>query len=492
MSAIEFRRIRKQFDNVAALDEVSFSLAGAGVHGLLGENGAGKTTIMNILYGLLRPDGGEILLGGQPADFRSPRDAIDAGVGMVHQHFMLAGAMTVLDNVLLGDRRQGRVLNRKAAAAKLEELAGRLNLHVDPAARIDELSVGQQQRVEILKALYRDINVLILDEPTAVLTPLETDELLAAMSRLRDEGKSVIFISHKLGEVLRICDDITILRRGRLAWQGRTADATPADLAREMVGQDIPEPSPHSIKYQISNIKYPLVLDHVSAPGLTDITFTLGSEILGIAGVDGNGQQELAETVVGLRAATAGRILLDNVDVTQLVFFSRTRLGIAHIPNDRKREGLVGSMSIAENIALKHHRQLPFSRRGVMSWRNTRELAASLVSRFDVRCASLDMPVASLSGGNQQKLVLARELAVVEPKLIVAMNPTRGLDIAATHFVHEQLRLAGCAVLLISSELEELMRLSNRIAVLYRGRLTMTNFPNTDTAEIGQFMAGIA
>jgi simple sugar transport system ATP-binding protein len=496
-SAVELLDIRKQFGSVQALDRVSMTLRPGRVHGLLGENGAGKSTLMNILYGLLRPDSGRVLLSGKPTTIRSPHAALGAGIGMVHQHFMLAGAMTVLDNVLLGDRRAPQWLDRSAAAARLRQLSQRLGLTVDPFARISELSVGQQQRVEILKALFRDVKVLILDEPTAVLTPSETQQLFAAVDRLRGEGRSIVFISHKLAEVLQICDDLTILRRGRVVFDGPAAGVSAEELSRHMVGRDI-EPIRRAAPVPEARGGGPACLSvhSLTAPPLHDASFDLHpGEILGVAGVDGNGQQELAESIAGLRPIRSGRILLSGADITRASSADRFRLGLAHIPNDRKREGLVGSMSIAENIALKRHANRPFAHPlGILSWRSIRRTARDLVARYDVRTPSIHAPAATLSGGNQQKLILARELALSEPRLILAMNPVRGLDIAATHFVYEQLlavRARGGAVLLISSELDELLALCDRIGVLYNGRFSMSDFPRDGAAErIGHMMTG--
>jgi simple sugar transport system ATP-binding protein len=412
---------------------------------------------------------------------------------MVHQHFMLAGGMSVLDNVLLGDRRQGQWLDRRSAARALVELSRRLDLEVDPQAPVGGLSVGQQQRVEILKALYRDARVLILDEPTAVLTPQESEQLLAAMRRLRDDGRSVAFISHKLGEVLRACDDVVVMRRGRVEWSGAALGVTPEDLARLMVGRDVAEVRADETTGAATT---PVIrLDGVSAPGIIDVELSAGAEVLGIAGVDGNGQQELAEVLVGLRRVTSGRVWLGDRDITHLDLPRRTRLGIAHVPDDRRREGLVPSMTVAENVALKQHARPPFSRgAGIMSWTRTRAVARDLARSFDVRTSSIDVPAGTLSGGNQQKVLLARELALVRPRVVVAMNPARGLDVAATNFVYERLlgcRREGCAVILISSDLDELLRLGDRITVLYRGRLTMTDFPRAGVEEIGRLMAGV-
>jgi simple sugar transport system ATP-binding protein len=497
-AAVELQSIRKQFGSLLALDGVSLTLRPGRVHGLLGENGAGKSTLMNVLYGLLRPDAGAILLRGNPRQIRSPQAALAAGIGMVHQHFMLAGAMSVLDNVLLGDRRAGQWLDRPAAAAKLAELSRRLGLPVDVRARIADLSVGQQQRVEILKALYRDVSVLILDEPTAVLTPIETEQLFAAVDHLRVEGRSVVFISHKLSEVLRICDDLTILRRGCVVFDGPAAGVSAQELSRHMVGRDVvPVRLDRSMSAPIANDAPALAIESLTAPPLHDVTLDVrNGEILGVAGVDGNGQQELAECIAGLRPVRRGRVLLAGADVTPLPPRQRFRLGLAHVPNDRKAEGLVGSMSIAENLALKGHAARPFSRAGLLAWASIRRTARDLVARFDVRTPSIHTPVASLSGGNQQKVILARELAITQPSVVLAMNPVRGLDVAATNFVYERLlevRSRGGAVLLISSELDELLALCDRIGVLYNGRFTMSDFPRDGAAEqIGRLMTGAA
>jgi simple sugar transport system ATP-binding protein len=376
----------------------------------------------------------------------------------------------------------------------LEKLANDLNLGVDLSARVEELSVGQQQRVEILKALWRDVSLLILDEPTAVLTPQETEQLFSAVRRLRSRGKSIVFISHKLREVLSICDRLTVLRGGHVVWEGAGNDATEGQLASIMVGEDF-SPIEKSTARAASVDAAILRLLNISAPGLNSISFDLHNEILGIAGVDGNGQQELAEAIVGLRPLEQGQIFLADLDIYYLAARQRFQLGLAHIPNDRKREGLIGSMGIPQNLMLKQHFSPPFSNRGIMHWRQVRESATRLAQDFDIRTSSPDTPISTLSGGNQQKVVLARELGLSQPKIIIAMNPTRGLDVAATRFVHEQLlahRLRGAAILLISSELDEILQLGDRIAVLYRGRLTMSDFPRQGVEKIGRMMAGVS
>jgi ABC-type uncharacterized transport system ATPase subunit len=494
MPSIELQHIVKNFASVRALGDVSLTIAPGTVHGVLGENGAGKTTLMNILYGMVSRDGGEIRLDGRAVEINSPRDAIGQGIGMVHQHFMLAGAMSVIDNVLLGDRREKSILDRGAAANRLQEFAQNLHLEIDPRARVEELSVGRQQRVEILKALWRDVSVLILDEPTAVLTPQETEQLFVAVRQLRSQGKSIVFISHKLREVLSICDRLSVLRAGRVVWEGASKDASEEKLASIMVGEDFSAAAPKSRAGAASAEPAILRLNKTCAAGIDSVSLDLRNEILGIAGVDGNGQQELAEAIVGLRTLQDGQIHLANQDISHLDARQRFMLGLAHIPNDRKREGLIGSMAIGENLILKQHDSPPFSQHGIMQWRRVRESAAALAEQFDIRTASLDTAISTLSGGNQQKVVLARELGLSEPKVIIAMNPTRGLDVAATRFVHEELlahRLRGAGIVLISSELDEILQLSDRIGVLYRGRLTMSDFQREGVERIGRLMAGL-
>jgi simple sugar transport system ATP-binding protein len=510
---LEMAGVGKRFGDLVALDGVSLKIRPASVHGVLGENGAGKSTLMNVAYGLIRPDTGRLSVCGREVRFRSPRDAIASGVGMVHQHFMLAGAMTVLDNVLLGDRRVGRVLKRREAAERLVALGAGLGLAVEPGRRVEELSVGEQQRVEILKALWREVRVLILDEPTAVLTPGEVEQLFGAVERLRAEGRGVVFISHKLGEVRRICDEVTVLRRGRVVWEGDARRVSAEELAREMVGREVgrvtreaavgegiaagseERSAQRNLREELPSAPRALALEGVSVEGLDEVWLGVAAgEIVGIAGVDGNGQQQLAEAVVGLRRPSAGKVWLAGKDVSAVGLEARVALGVAHVPNDRKSEGLVTTMSVAENVVLKAYGRRPFALGGVMSWRRVRGVARELAGRFDVRATSVEVPVGTLSGGNQQKVVLARELAMREPKLIVAMNPVRGLDVAATNFVYERLleaRAKGAGVLLISSELDELLALCDRIGVLLGGRLTMTQFPRVGREEIGRLMAGV-
>ena len=504
MPLVSLLNITKHFVATTALDSVSVHLSPARVHGLLGENGAGKTTLMNILYGLLRPDSGQIRLDGQAAQIHSPRDAIAAGIGMVHQHFMLAQSMSVLDNVLLGDRRQGQILRRPAAARRLRDLADSISLSIDPNARIDKLSVGTQQRVEILKALFRDVSLLILDEPTAVLTPAETAQLFVAVDRLRSAGKTVVFISHKLAEVKRICDDLTVLRRGRVVWEGPAPTISERELAQHMVGREVqPVALDRSrtegdttlyIKGRVPVTVPMLQLHDISAGKLRGVNLEIpAGQIVGVAGVDGNGQEELAQLAVGLLRPDRGQILIAGRDVTRLPMARGHRPDVAHIPTDRKSQGLVLSMSIAENLALKVHTLRTFSHFDLLSWKALESAAQKLMSDFDIRASSPRTPVAMLSGGNQQKVILARELGLGGASLIVAVNPTRGLDVAASQFVYRQLlarRAAGCAVLLINSELDDLLSVCDRIAVLYNGSLQMSDFPAQGIQQIGRMMVG--
>jgi simple sugar transport system ATP-binding protein len=396
---------------------------------------------------------------------------------------MLAGPMTVIDNVVLGDRRQAWILHRRRAEQRLRELGQELGLGVDPRERIENLSVGQQQRVEILKALFRDVKLLILDEPTAVLTPQQTAQLFVAVERLRDAGKTIVFISHKLAEVKRV-------------WEGPAASVSAAELSLQMVGHEV---EPVGLSRQADAPPPPrdagtLSLQNVCAGMLRDVNLEVHSgEIVGIAGVDGNGQQDLAEVVVGLRAIRAGRQEIAGTDVTALPLGSSRRPAVAHIPTDRRSQGLVPTMSIAENLLLKDHARAPYARAGCIDWGQVRRMAGNLMTQFDIRAEGPQTTIGQLSGGNQQKVILARELAMSRPQWIVAVNPARGLDIAATGFVHRQLlsrRAAGCGILLISSEWEELFALCDRVAVLYGGRLTMSRFPQDGAVEIGRMMTG--
>ena len=492
---VELINIQKRFGSLLALDHVSLSLKPGQIHGLLGENGAGKSTLMNVLYGMSRADSGSIHIHGKPKIIRNPRQAIAHGIGMVHQHFMLAGQMTVLDNILLGDSRNSFFLDRKKITAKLETLSEDLGLQVSFNCTVNKLSVGQQQRVEILKALYRNVEVLILDEPTAVLTPTEVSQLMKAMLQLRDAGKSIVFISHKLREIKEICDVLTVLRHGKTVFHGDARSVSADEISTHIIGKNVSVPvaattrtTTHPIS---SDLQTPaLKITNITGGLLKNISFQInGGEILGIAGVDGNGQEELEQAILGLRSDCIGGISFMGNDIESLPTSKRFDLGIGHIPNDRKLMGLAGNMSIFENISLK----IPFKSFGIVNWMAARKQARELMATFDIRAQSISIPVSQLSGGNQQKVILARELGLRQPNLVVAVNPVRGLDVSAIGFVREQLlklKAQNRAVLLICSDLDEIMAVADRIAVLYNGQLTMSNYPNCTQEEIGQLMTG--
>jgi simple sugar transport system ATP-binding protein len=495
---LELRAITKRFPGVLANDDVNFDLRRGEVHALLGENGAGKSTLMNILYGLYTPDGGEILLGGQHIDLGSTKAAIEHGIGMVHQHFMLIPVMTVAENIVLATepRYMGVLLDYDAARKRVRELSERYGLAVDPDARIDRITVGQQQRVEILKALYRGAEILILDEPTAVLTPQEAQELFEIIRSLKSQGKSIIFISHKLNEVLDIADRITTLRRGVVVDTVPAAGATEEGLARMMVGREVllrvdkHAGNPGEPLLQVENLS---VIDDRGLEAVRDVSFQVrGGEIVGLAGVDANGQSELIDAIAGLRNVASGRILVEGHDLTNASAKQAIDAGVGHIPEDRHRRGLVLPFSLTENIALHGYREPPNSRHGILNLGAMAERARRLLKEFDVRGGQPSTPAGALSGGNQQKVVLAREIDG-DPKVLIAAQPTRGLDVGAIEFVHRRLveqRDAGRAVLLVSLELEEILSLSDRILVIYEGRI-VGEFPPTATEEeLGFAMTG--
>jgi simple sugar transport system ATP-binding protein len=495
---LELRGITKRFPGVLANDDVNFDLRRSEVHALLGENGAGKSTLMNILYGLYTPDQGQILLNEKPIDVGSTRAAIEHGIGMVHQHFMLIPVMTVAENIVLATepRHAAVLLDYDAARRRVRELSDRYGLAVDPDARIDRITVGQQQRVEILKALYRGAEILILDEPTAVLTPQEAQELFEILRSLKEQGKSIIFISHKLNEVLEIADRITTLRRGVVVDTISAAGATEEGLARMMVGREVllrvdkPPARPQEPLLQVEHLT---VIDDRGLEAVRDVSLEVrAGEIVGIAGVDANGQSELIDAIAGLRSARSGRVILDGADVTNGTAKGALDAGLGHIPEDRHRRGLVLPFSLTENLALHAYRHAPNSRGGFLNLRAMGERARRLLREFDVRGGTPATPAFALSGGNQQKVVLAREIDG-EPKVLIAAQPTRGLDVGAIEFVHRRLveqRDAGRAVLLVSLELEEILSLSDRILVIYEGRI-VGEFPPTATEEeLGFAMTG--
>ena len=495
---LEIDGITKVFGRVTANDRITLSVARGTVHALLGENGAGKSTLMNILYGLYRPDAGRVVLRGRAVVFHSPRDAILAGIGMIHQHFMLVPPLTVAENIVLGHEPLTRPwLGLRRAEREIRDLSRAYGLDVDPGARVWQLPVGQQQRVEILKALYRKADLLILDEPTSVLTPGETETLFGIIRRLRQDGHTVIFISHKLDEVMAISDTITVLRGGRVVATTPCSDTTPAQLAVAMVGREV--------AFRVAHDQRPgdepmLRVEGLHArsdrdlPALCGVSFVVHrGEILGVAGVDGNGQSELAECIAGLRKPTAGRVSVGGRDATGRSPREVIGMGVGFIPADRQRTGLILDFDIGRNLILKRHDQPPFCRRGFMDFGALQRHAADLVTRFDVRAPGPWVRTRTLSGGNQQKVVLAREVAG-EPDVLIAMQPTRGLDVGATEYVQRSLlaqRERGAAILYISTELEEVLGLSDRIMVLSQGEIAGILDAATATSQsVGMLMAG--
>jgi ABC-type uncharacterized transport system ATPase subunit len=491
------RGLTKSFGGVVANHEVDLTLRHGEVLCLLGENGAGKSTLVNTVFGLYQPDAGEILVRGESVRFRGSADAIARGIGMVHQHFQLIPVFTVTENVILGDEvRRGPLLDLRAARARILDLARRFGLEVDPDARVGDLSIGEQQRVELIKALFREADILILDEPTAVLTPGEVDDLFEVVRSLVAGGKSIIFITHKLREVLALADRITVLRGGRVVGEALPSEATPQSLATLMVGRDVSfsiEPTPFRPGAPVLSVTDLVVDDDrgsVSVDGL-DLEVRSG-EILGIAGVEGNGQRELVEAITGMRTPRSGTVVIDGRDVSRANPRDVIDLGVGHVPEDRTKHGVVGSFSLADNLVLNRFRRSPFSRRGLRDEGAIRDRATDLVQRFDIRTSGPDAPVATLSGGNQQKVIIARELTG-EPKLLVVAQPTRGLDVGSIEFIHREivrLRDDGAAVLLVSAELDEVLTLSDRVAVIYRGQLVGT-FDRAEAARdrVGMLMA---
>ncbi|MGH2663717.1 MAG: ABC transporter ATP-binding protein [Actinomycetota bacterium] len=483
--------ITKRFPGVVANDDVDLELEEGEIHSLVGENGAGKSTLMRVLYGLYPPDKGTIAVRGTEARIASPRAAIALGIGMVHQHFVLVDRFTVTENIVLGAE-GGPLVDYDGAARKVDELARSYGFLVAPQARVEDLSVGEEQRVEILKALYRGVDLLILDEPTAVLTPSEARDLFDNLRRLRESGKTVVFISHKLDEVLAIADRITVLRRGRVVGMTRPRETSKEQLAEMMVGR----PVLFRLEKPKVQIGEPVLsVENLSAGGrLRDVDLEVrAGEILGVAGVEGNGQLGLAEAIIGLRKSDAGRIVLDGEDVTGRSVSEIRERGVAYVPEDRHDRGLVLSMSLWENTVLgRQERRGYFGRLGVMLIKKIKELATRLIRAFDVRARSITVEAATLSGGNQQKLILARELEG-EPRLVIAHQPTRGLDVGAIEFVWRQLlnqKAAGRAVLLISAELEEIFELSDRIVTIYEGRITGEYPPDAAPEDVGIGMTG--
>ncbi len=494
---VEMRDIVKRFPGVLANDRVSLDVHAGEIHALLGENGAGKSTLMRVLYGLYLPDEGEIVVNGDRVVFHSPADALARGIGMIHQHFQLVPAFTVAENIALGLRSsRGPVLDLDVVSARIKRLSKQYGLQVDPNARVWQLAVGQQQRVEILKALYRDASLLILDEPTAVLTPQEVDELCDTLRQLAHGGHALIFITHKLHEVKAISDRVTVLRDGRVVGRVKTAETNEKELARMMVGRDVitawakpemPKGKP------ILSVKELTVTGDKGVAALKDVTIEVhAGEIVGVAGVSGNGQRELAETIAGMRKAASGTITVAGKDITNRPPGEIIRASVGFIPEERMAMGVVRDFSVQENAILETHGDNPLARGPFMDFPKIASHTDKLVHEYDVKTPSLDTPVKNLSGGNIQKLILARELSR-QPWLLVAAQPTRGVDIGATEYIHRRLieqRNQGTAILLISEDLDEILALADRIIVMYEGQVVGDVPPTTPVEELGLMMAG--
>ena len=505
--AVEMRNITKQFPRVLANDDVTFLVKPGEIHALVGENGAGKSTLMNMLYGLLRPSSGTIAINGKSVEFDGPGDAIAQGIGMVHQHFMLIPPLTVAENVILGQEPSKRgVVDITQANKMVRELSDQYGLKIDPSVKVESLTVGIEQRVEIIKVLYRKAEILILDEPTAVLTPQEVDELFEILRSLQKQGKTIIVITHKLQEVMAISDNVTVMRRGKYVGSVATKDSSKEELANMMVGRKVllrverekAKPGQEVLAVQNIHASY-----NKKFPILHGVSFAVRSgEILGLAGVEGNGQSELIEVITGLRKAEKGRISLDGNDITNLSPRTIKERGLGHIPEDRHRRGLVLDYTVAQNMILGLHHRLPFIKRlgrktfpgiDVMNTEEINKTAEQLIQEFDVRPPDRENLVGNLSGGNQQKIVVAREFNH-NPKFLLAAQPTRGVDVGSIEFIHRRLvqaRDAGKAVLLISADLEEILSLSDRIAVIYEGKIVGILDPEDATEErLGLMMTG--
>ncbi|MBU8686075.1 ABC transporter ATP-binding protein [Priestia megaterium] len=495
---IEMLDIRKEFPGIVANDNITLQVKKGEIHALLGENGAGKSTLMNVLFGLYQPEKGQIRVNGQEVKITDPNVANDLGIGMVHQHFMLVQNFTVTENIILGNEptRTGKI-NIKKAAQDIQELSNQYGLSVDPYAKIQDISVGMQQRVEILKTLYRGADILIFDEPTAALTPQEITELIQIMKKLIQEGKSIILITHKLKEIMSVCDRCTIIRKGVGVGTVNVQETNPDELAALMVGREVhfkTEKKTATPKEAVLTIKELVVEDSRGVEAVSSLNLSVrAGEIVGIAGVDGNGQTELIEAITGLRKIKSGSITLKNQELSTLSTRKITESGIGHIPQDRHKHGLVLDYTIGENIGLQTYYQKPMSKSGILNYKEMYKKAKELIAEYDVRTPSGYTQARSLSGGNQQKAIIAREVDR-SPELLIAAQPTRGLDVGAIEFIHKKLieeRDKGRAVLLVSLELDEVINLSDRIAVIYEGKIVDIVDPKeTNEQELGLLMAG--
>ncbi|HGR9302530.1 TPA: ABC transporter ATP-binding protein [Streptococcus pneumoniae] len=497
-NVIEMRDITKVFGGFVANDKINLHLRKGEIHALLGENGAGKSTLMNMLAGLLEPTSGEIAVNGQVVNLDSPSKAASLGIGMVHQHFMLVEAFTVAENIILGSElTKNGVLDIAGASKEIKALSERYGLAVDPSAKVADISVGAQQRVEILKTLYRGADILIFDEPTAVLTPSEIDELMAIMKNLVKEGKSIILITHKLDEIRAVSDRVTVIRRGKSIETVEIAGATNADLAEMMVGRSVSfktEKQASKPKEVVLSIKDLVVNENRGVPAVKNLSLDVrAGEIVGIAGIDGNGQSELIQAITGLRKVESGSIELKGDSIVGLHSRQITELSVGHVPEDRHRDGLILEMMISENIALQTYYKEPHSKNGILNYSNITSYAKKLMEEFDVRAASELVPAAALSGGNQQKAIIAREIDR-DPDLLIVSQPTRGLDVGAIEYIHKRLieeRDNGKAVLVVSFELDEILNVSDRIAVIHDGKIQGIVSPETtNKQELGVLMAG--
>lgn len=497
-TVVEMRGITKRFPGIIANDQISFAVKKGEIHALLGENGAGKSTLMNVLFGLYEQDEGDILVRGEKVKVKNPNDANRLGIGMVHQHFMLVEPFTVTENIILGmEPTKGGSIDIKSARDKVVEISKRYGLAVDADAKVEDISVGMQQRVEILKILYRGADILIFDEPTAVLTPQEIEELMDIMRSLVKEGKSIILITHKLKEIMAVSDVVTVIRRGKVVGSVNTSETNPNALAAMMVGKEVSfevkkkEATPGSVVLEVKDVT---AVEANGVKSLDSINLEVrAGEIVGIAGVDGNGQSELIEAITGLMRVKSGRILLNGQDMANKSPRAIIEAGVSHIPEDRIKRGLVVDFTLAENMVLERYYKEPFSKGGLINYKEVYDYANRLIKEYDVRTPSELTLARSLSGGNQQKAIIAREMDR-NPDLLIAAQPTRGVDVGAIEFIHKRLieqRDAGKAILLVSFELDEVMQLSDRIAVIYEGKIiALVNPKETTEQEMGFLMAG--